>query len=131
MFLCDKYDAARLPDIEVYGGDTTPWSIQLIKPDGGDFPYDSLTGCTAVLTFTPFAIGAGYNAMTSTITPVLQLEGTITGSPDGTATVLFNFSTADTFGLRGKYLYQVEISNGEDTRIGQGCVIIKQNINRS
>lgn len=130
MFLCNNYDAGKLPDITMYAGDTTPWSIVLMKQNGNPYPYAALTGCTAILTFMPYAVTNGIGSNVNVVPPVLTIQGTITNDPEGTGTALFVFTPEDTGTLRGKYIYQVEVHNEDDRRICQGFVTIKQNINR-
>lgn len=131
MFSCEKFGEGNLPDFTMYGGDTTPWSILLLKQSGHSYPYTSLMGSTAKLTLIPYTVSRGLGAQAEGISPVLTLTGTVTSSPDGTGTVLFTPSKSDTIGLRGKYTYQVEIVKDNELRVEQGTVTIKQNINRA
>lgn len=131
MFLCEEQGGYKLPDVSMYGGDTTPWSIIIVKQDGTPYPFASLTGSAAKLALTPYAISTGLGANAESIAPVLVKTGTVTSDPSGTATVLFSLTKADTINLRGKYIYQVELSKDSELRVLQGFVTIKQNINRT
>lgn len=107
-----------LPDIEMYGGDTTPWYIQLVHGSGIGFTYSEASGYTSRLTITPY-IGGGY---------VVQKTGTISSYGSGGAAAVFTFAENDTKSLFGKYIYQVEFINGSEKRIGQGTLVIRRNV---
>lgn len=49
----NSFTIHTLPDIEMYGGDTTPWIVTPIKDDGRVYADDCIIECTAVLTLTP------------------------------------------------------------------------------
>lgn len=130
MFLYGENGSVKLPDITMYGGDTTPWSITISKQDGSPYPFESLAGSTAKLFFSPYALSVGMNNSAEAAEPVLTKEGTVTSDPDGTGTVLFSMTKDDTIDLRGKYLYQIEISRDSDLRVLQGVVTVRPNINK-
>lgn len=130
-FICDEYQAGKLPDISIYAGDTTPWSVTLVKKNGNPYPYAALTGADAKLTFMPYSVTNGVGSNVNIMPPVLCIEGAITNDPQGTGTALFTMESSDTIDLHGKYIYQVEIKNDDDVRICQGFVTIKHNINRA
>lgn len=130
MFICGEHGGYKLPEVTMYGGDTTPWSVLIVKQNGNPYPFESLTGSTAKMTFTPYAISAGLGANAEAIAPVLTKTGTMTSDPSGIGTVLFTMTKEDTISMRGKYIYQVEISKENELRVLQGIVTIKQNINR-
>lgn len=110
-----------LPDIEMYGGDTTPWYIQLVHGSGIGFTYSEASGYTSRLTIAPYVsvTGGGY---------AVQKTGTISSYGDGSAAAVFSFVENDTKTLFGKYIYQVEFTNGTEKRIGQGTLTIRRNI---
>lgn len=116
------YRVEILPDIEMYGGDTTPWYIQMMHGVGSSFYYSEADGFSCKLTITPFAI------VTATHDPVLQKNGTIEEYGDEEAAAVFTFTEEDTKELFGKFIYQVEFSKNADKRIGQGNLIIKKNV---
>ena len=138
MFLCDDYNNGRLPerlpDITMYAGDTTPWSIVVFKPNGNPYPFASLEGSTCRIVFMQYSVTNGLNAHVRIVDPVLTKEGTLTNDPAGTGIARFEMTTEDTIGLRGKYIYQVTIGNNsgdkDDNRVRQGLVTIFQNIDR-
>lgn len=130
MFLCDNHTIDRLPDITIYGGDTAPWNVSVIQQNGNIFPYASLTGAEAMLTLTPYAVSMGLNDNSSTVEPVLSTLGTIEEDEESGARIVFSLTYGDTVNLRGKYIYQVEITKDGGRRVLQGFVTIKQNINR-
>lgn len=122
-----EFPARSLPDIEMYGGDTTPWEMTLVDSDGAEYPSATASACTYTLCFSPSKATTGLGGDAAPIAPLLKKVGTI---KEG-ATVVFSFSKEDTIGLRGKYLYQIEVSKGTDLRVAQGHVYIKQNVNRA
>lgn len=130
-FLCDNHSPEKLPDVTIYGGDTAPWNVNVIQQNGNPFPYTSLSGATALLTFTPYAISMGLGGDSDSIDPILSVDGTVEEGEDSGTNIVFNLTYSDTVNLRGKYVYQIEISKGNDRRVLQGFVTIKQNINRS
>lgn len=124
------YFASRLPDIEIYGGETTPWEIVMMTDEGKPYTLTSTSGYACVLTITPFKVTTGIGDAAVIINPLLTKNGTINKSPTNAITALFTFSQNDTIGLRGKYIYQVEVSHGTDKVLCQGHLLIKQNIHR-
>ncbi len=125
-----EFPAYILPDIEMYGGDTVPWEVTLIRDDGSKYSLETASECICTLTFTPFKVTTGLGGRANPVTPLLTKSGTIEEALDGSATVVFDFTTQDTIGLRGKFLYQIEVAHDTDLRIAQGHVYIKQNTNR-
>lgn len=125
-----EFPAYILPDIEMYGGDTVPWEVTLIHEDGGKYTIDGAKDFLCTLTITPFKVTTGLGGRASPVTPVLTKSGSLKQTLDESATVIFPFDIADTIGLRGKFLYQIEITYGTDLRAAQGHLYIKQNINR-
>lgn len=121
-----EFPVHKLPDIGMYGGDTVPWEIALIRDDGTRLPSSEASGYQCKLTFSPFSHGA--NAASTS--PSLTKLGTIQAGTDGNAQVVFSFATQDTINLRGLFLYQIEIIHGADMRVAQGRLHIWQNINR-
>ena len=125
-----KYEVQKLPDIEMYGGDTTPWELELVNDANAPFPYNTGSDCAATLTFTPVKTTTGMSANAVTVAPLVTKIGTANQTNAGGTSISFSFAESDTKHLRGKFLYQIEIRNGPDLRIGQGTLYIKQNINR-
>lgn len=125
-----EFPAYKLPDIEMYGGDTVPWEITLTREDGTKYAFETAAECTCTLTFTPFKVTTGLGGRAKAVMPSLTKTGEVKEALDGTATVVFNFAKDDTIGLRGKFLYQIEIAHDTDLRVAQGHIYIKQNTNR-
>jgi len=126
------YKAQRFPDIEMYGGDTTPWEVTFVDEKGKNFvlPFSQIHTCT--LSIMPFAISSGIGNKAIATEPTLQKLGSIvTSESAGTTTAIFTFSSDDTKSLRGKYIYQIELVYGSDCISCQGNLLIKQNINRA
>lgn len=126
----NEFPAFILPDIEIYGGDTVPWEVTLIRDDGSKYSMETASECICTLSFSPFKTTTGLGGRASTVTPVLTKSGVIKEALDGSATVVFDFAVSDTIDLRGKFLYQIEVSHDTDLRVAQGHVYIKQNTNR-
>lgn len=125
-----KFCIEILPDIEIYGGDTLPWEVTLIRDDGSKFSVDTASECTATLTFTPLKATTGFGTNANILPPILTKTGQVKPTLDGSSIILFTFEKNDTIGLRGKFLYQIEVKHDEDLRLCQGTIYIKQNINR-
>lgn len=119
-----------LPDVDMYGGDTTPWEISLVKDDGSAFVIDQGADCTATLTLTPLKATTGLGNNAAALPPMLTKAGVMEATASGGTAATFTFVEEDTKSLRGKYLYQIEVRHGTDLRVGQGNLYIKQNINR-
>lgn len=128
----EKYDfqVHALPDIEMYAGDTVPWEIILMRDDGSYFSTDTASECICMMTLTPYKVTSGIGVNAVIATPVLTKTGRVETTLDGVAAVVFDFTPADTRSLRGKFLYQIEVTHDTDLRICQGHLFIKQNINR-
>lgn len=47
-----EFPAYILPDIEMYGGDTVPWEVTLIRDDGSKYSLETASECLCTLTFT-------------------------------------------------------------------------------
>ena len=119
-----------MPDIEMYGGDTLPWEVTLIRDDGTYFSVDTASACVFTLTVTPFNTSSGCGENATIVEPILTKTGVVESGTGDVAVVVFTFDEDDTIGLRGKFVYQIEVKHGEDLRVSQGCLYIKQNINR-
>ncbi len=131
MLASNKYDCVRLPDIVMYGGDTTPWVVNLIKETGELYTVsDNLANTfnTASLYFMPYGITTGAASDAYIFEPILTVEGSMETDDDGYPIVVFYFTPENTSILRGKYVYQVEISGATELRLAQGVVTIKQNV---
>lgn len=126
----DSFNVEYLPDIEMYGGDTLPWEVTLIRSDGSTFSVDTASACTATLTLTPLKASTGLGANANALPPILTILGEVRETLKGGSVVVFEFAENDTKGLRGKFLYQIEIKHDNDLRLCQGHILIKQNINR-
>lgn len=126
----EYFPIKTLPDIEMYGGDTLPWEVTLIRDDGSKFSVDTASECTATLTFTPLKATTGFGTNANILSPILTKTGEVKPTLDGNSIILFLFEKSDTVGLRGKFLYQIEVKHDEDLRLCQGTIYIKQNINR-
>ena len=138
VIITDKriFEIRTLPTIEMYGGDMTPWEITLLREDGSKLAYDTGKNCTVKLTFAPVSAVTQFGFQATASTPVLSKTITPHEGDDGGTVVFVEFSELDTIKLRGKFVYQLDISretdpNGEtinDHRICQGWVVIMQNI---
>lgn len=124
------FEATVLPDIEMYGGDTAPWYVILVNPDGSPHKYNDLSQVSAVLTFLPYKIVSGQGQNATVVSPVLTIDGLITSYSTGGVMATFVFSENQTKSLHGKYVYQIEMAKGEDKRVSQGHIVIKHNIHR-
>lgn len=118
------YSIHSLPDVEMYGGDTTPWAITMVESGGKPLPYSELSNCEAILTFVPFKASVGMNTYTQPSEVFLKVNGALN---DG-GFFIFSFEKKDTLKLRGKYVYQIEFRSGEDSRLAQGVLYVRQNI---
>lgn len=118
-----------LPDIEIYGGDTTPWEVAMVHQNGSGYTLEEADDYTAVLTVTPFMHSAGLGTGGNN-SYVVQKTGTIKTLSSGDVGAEFTFTASDTKTLAGKYTYQIEFNLGEASRIGQGNLHIMNNINR-
>lgn len=125
-----KYEIESLPDIEMYGGDTLPWEVTMIRDDGSKYSVDTASECSSTLTFTPLKATTGLGGNANAVAPILKKAGEVIATPDGYSTILFSFNQSDTKSLRGKFLYQIEIRYRDELRLCQGHIYIKQNINR-
>lgn len=148
---CNCYNVSHLPDIDMYGGDTTPWQVNVVNKDGTPFIIEDedKSKYSAELVFCPLKSSYGMSQNSSSDNVMLRKAGVLQTSATQTA-VMFYFLTDDTEDLRGKFIYQVKITydDSEDTtggtsgssggttndatdvvvKISQGIVYIKQNI---
>lgn len=119
----------------MYGGDTTPWEITLVRKDGSKVAYYG-TGesCKATMKFAPLN-NSGMFGHSPVLTPVLTKEATMSMiESNGGTLATFSFGKDETINLWGKYIYQIDIAwpdeNGAGSRIYQGTVTIIQNVDR-
>lgn len=117
-----------LPDLEMYGGDTEPWVFDMVHAGGRRYSMGEAMGYTCSLTITPFTYAAGLGS--ETYPKTLQMNGTIEAFDGEGASAVFRIASATTKNMAGKYIYQVELSAGEEKRIGQGSLFVRSNINR-
>ena len=120
----------KLPDIAMYGGDTTPWVITLTREDGSIL--DDLGGNTyeCILSISPFAHSYGMSGSASVFAPLLLKSSPVVQVNSGQCTSTFAFIMEDTIHLRGKYIYQIEVRSGINNRVCQGNLTILENKNR-
>lgn len=116
--------AGRLPDVEIYGGDTTPWVIKLTDGDGKGYLEDDFQDYTFTLTAVPHE----RNIRTVDIPPAMTVVGELQIATDNTVVVLFMPPAGKTALMKGKYIYQIQASNGTDIHIMQGKLTVRQNI---
>lgn len=106
---------SKLPSIEMYGGDTTPWEIVLLNENHHPYTLDSVDGYSCTLTMVPFAASYGTSEYAAAAKPVLSKVGTmILSTLTKAVTVSFEFDIADTLLLRGKYTYQIEVFHNQE-----------------
>lgn len=124
------YPAKVLPDIEMYAGDTTPWLIFLLDEHRHKVPYEDVmcTICRLSLTPVKLTTSLGYQAPPSQ--PELEIISLVEQYDDGSAVVPIFFDMEDTIRMRGRYIYELDCFAGEEKRLCQGVLIIKQDINR-
>ena len=127
---CSCYGLDVLPEIEMYGGDTSDWEISLFKNGNEPITYQFAKECTVVLTIVPLTVTSGLGNNSTAVTPLLTKSATIAQLPDGSPSVVFSFNATDTKNLRGKFIYQIEVQQSTNLRLCQGRIYIKQNINR-
>lgn len=120
----------------MYGGDTTPWEITLVRKDGSKVSYSG-TGesCEATIKLAPLN-NVNMFGHSPVLTPVLTKTAVISMIKENGGTLAtFVFKTEDTINLWGKYIYQLDISwpdeGGSGSRIYQGTLTIIQNVDRS
>ena len=124
------FAAQKLPDIEIYGGDTTPWEVVLMRDSNMTFEYENGAQCSVVLTVTQSKTSTGQSAGAVLLSPLLTKNGAIQSTAAGGSVAIFSFTDTDTKPLRGKYTYQIEVRFENELRIGQGSLYVKQNMNR-
>lgn len=124
-----EYSIYSLPDIEMYGGDTTPWEIRIKSIDGKTYSLNDLSGYTCVLSVMPFTTITGRVNTPTGMSPIITKNGIIGSSDDGYHT-RFEFVSSDTIMMHGKYVYQIELTAGADRFVSQGNLYIRQNIRR-
>lgn len=124
------FAAQKLPDIEIYGGDTTPWEIVLMRDNNTIFDYTSGEQCSVILTVTQSKTSTGQSAGAVLVAPIFTKHGAIQSTATGGTIAIFSFADVDTKHLRGKYTYQIEVQFENELRIGQGSLYVKQNMNR-
>lgn len=127
----EKIEIYKLPDIEMYGGDTSVWEVSLINDRGAIITVNSDLDCVATLSFMPFKITSGIGGNALLTEPILKKSGVLKPSLNGGTAAVFQFEESDTKYLRGKFTYQIEIQIENNIRIRQGHVYIKQNINNT
>ena len=131
-----KFELNVLPSIEMYGGDTTPWEITLVRKDGSKVSYYG-TGesCKATIKLAPLN-NINMFGHSPVLTPVLTKAAAISMIEENGGTLAtFSFKTEDTINLWGKYIYQLDVGwpdeGGSGSRIYQGTLTIIQNVDRS
>lgn len=119
-----------LPDILMYGGDTTPWFITLEDENGNALIPTEGDVYQCVLSIIPFGTTFGLGDSAFVFSPVLQKTSTFENNGENIYQAKINFVPADTLSLRGKYIYQIEVKNTGSNRVNQGKMTVLANINR-
>ena len=106
----------RLPTIEIIAGDTCPFVFQIQDVTHLDIASGT---CDAYFSVSPY--------VNESDTPIISVQQTALTSG------LLNFSIqpSDTVNLRGKYVYQLHLSNGRQSEIYGGHLIVYANRNKS
>lgn len=106
----------HLPTIEIIAGDTCPFTFQV-----QDLTHLNVNSgnCSAY-----FSISTYVNDGSE---PVVSLSKTKISS----GVLTFEVSPAATVNLRGKYVYQLYLSNGQKSEIYGGHLIVYENRNKS
>lgn len=105
-----------LPTIEMIAGDTCPFVFRM--EDISHATID-LVNCSACFSISPY--------VNETDTPVFT--ATATGISNGE--LIFDVPPSATVDLRGKYVYQLYISNERESEIYEGHLIIHANRNKA
>ena len=125
------YSINRLPDLEIYGGETSPWEIEFVSENYLPYGKDDITGCLCTLVLVPYGYVTGVLNEDSQIRIVLTKTTAIArDNTTGRLYATFHFSIGDTQSLRGKYIYQIEIKQDSQLALGQGSVFIRGNLDR-
>ena len=119
-----------LPDIMMYGGDTTPWFITLEDEDGKPLIPEAGDTYQCVLSIIPFGVTSGIGMYAMASTPSLQKIANFEDSGEGFYQAKLPFVTSDTMTLRGKYIYQIEVQSSGSNKVNQGKLTVLANINR-
>lgn len=127
----ESIELNNLPDIAIYGGDTTSWEVSLINDYGKRMTVNEDLVCSATLSFMPLKMASGIVGSSVSPEPILKKSGTLKPSLKGGTAALFQFEESDTKHLRGKFIYQIEIQVDNDIRIRQGYIYIRQNIDNA
>lgn len=120
--------AGRLPDVEIYGGDTSPWHVKITDENGRPLSNTRLEGCALTLVAVPYGMSRGLSAGADRSEPILLAMGHLMDTPDGYAVAEFEPDYDETVAMRGKYLYQITLCDGMNERVLQGKLTVKQNI---
>lgn len=119
-----------LPDIEMYGGNSDTWVVQLFDPSHKRYTYDELESknCsfTLIIKDSGFARKDNGAAVFS-----LTKSGTLELDTDGvSASAVFGLESSDTLAVNGKFTYQIEMVCNGVNQAAQGTLIIRRNINQ-
>lgn len=125
------FEIRHLPTIEMYGGDNTPWKVPLVTELGSPVLHLDGSEYSASLTVTPMMEVVRPGGITASVAAAISISD-VSPSVDSAGAVYFMFEMPEsqTIGLNGRYLYQIDIRNGEHLRIGQGELRVMQNINQ-
>lgn len=117
----------RLPEVEMYGGDTRRWALPLEHEDGTPYTPKEAESFTFELSIShdvcvPLC-GTGSS-------PILVKTGVARPGDHGSVFVTFEFSESDTLMLGGRFVYQIVCKSQEERRVSQGFLTIYPNIHR-
>lgn len=126
-----KHKTQVLPDLEMYGGDTTSWAVTFEAPSFAAAAFEDLSAFTCILTLSPYRspMAAAMIAKAPEIVVRKTVELTRSAT-SGEITALFEFLIDDTCCLFGKYTYQIEITNGDELYLAQGTLVIKPYVHK-
>lgn len=120
-----------LPDMEMYGGDTTPWAVNIILPPNGASAFEDLSGFQCTLSLLQYRNAVAQTTCIPLASPALAKSVSISRAPGSdNVTALFEFEIADTINLSGKFIYQIAITNNDEMYLSQGFLLIKPNVNK-
>lgn len=119
-----------LPDITMYGGDTTPWFITLEDENGSAMTPEAGDEYQCVLSVIPFGMSSGVGSYAMHTDPILQKTSDFRDNGDGVYQAKIAFVASDTITMRGKYIYQIEVQSSGSNKVNQGKLTVLANINR-
>ena len=125
------YEIETLPELYMYGGSSFQIDAIPYEDDGSRMSEQNASQCTATLSVSYLSTISGLGNNGTRVPPVLIKSGNMELDDHNDPFFQFLLIPSDTVNLRGKFIYQISVENGNSAAaVSQGLLNIRMNNNQ-